>query len=43
MQTKLEKVLDSFHPELELINFKPLVGGASSEVFLIKAKRIIRN
>ena len=39
MQTKLEKVLDSFHPELELINFKPLVGGASSEVFLIKAKR----
>lgn len=39
MQTKLEKVLDSFHPELELINFEPLVGGASSEVFLIKAKR----
>ena len=39
MQTKLEKVLDSFHPELELTNFEPLVGGASSEVFLIKAKR----
>ena len=39
METKFQRVLDSFLPDLELINFEPLIGGASSEVFLIKAKQ----
>ena len=39
METKFQRVLDSFLPDLELINFEPLIGGTSSEVFLIKAKQ----
>ena len=39
MKTKLQKVLNSFVPGLELIHFEPLTGGVSSEVFLIEAKQ----
>jgi aminoglycoside phosphotransferase (APT) family kinase protein len=39
MKTKLQKVLSSFVPGLELIHFEPLTGGVSSEVFLIEAKQ----
>ena len=39
MKIKLQKVLSSFVPGLELIHFEPLTGGVSSEVFLIEAKQ----
>ena len=39
MKTKLQKVLNSFVPGLELIHFEPLTGGVSSEVFLVEAKQ----
>ena len=39
MKEKLQRVIDSFMPGAELLKYEPLMGGVSSEVFLLEIKK----